>query len=144
MQIVQPFGDFVRRQARFQHRPGTLRPVKEKKGKANRKVSGSGSGQTSEGRNPKDVARMEQAWQAGKTRREEGVRKTESNGSNRSDQKPNETWACQKPCHENFVWKQAQFGWHDATRDGNRAVADVTLLEHRRGKKPQEGHVDPA
>lgn len=65
-----------------------MRPAKEKKGKANRKVSGSGSSQTSEGRNPKDVAGMEQAWQARQTRREEGERTAESDGSNRSDRQP--------------------------------------------------------
>lgn len=64
-----------------------MRPAKEKKGKANRKVSGSGSSQTSEGRNPKDVAGMEQAWQARPTRREEDETTTESNGSNQSDRK---------------------------------------------------------
>jgi hypothetical protein len=64
-----------------------MRPAKEKKGKANRKVSGSGSSQTSEGRNPKDVAGMEQAWQARPTRREEDETTTESHGSNQSDRK---------------------------------------------------------
>jgi hypothetical protein len=65
-----------------------MRPAKEKKGKANRKVSGSGSGQTSEGRNPKDVAGMEQAWQARQTRREEGVRTTKATGQTEAIRKP--------------------------------------------------------
>jgi len=47
----------------------TVRPAKEKKGTASRKVSGSGRGQTSEGKNPKDAAGMEQAWQVRGRRR---------------------------------------------------------------------------
>jgi hypothetical protein len=59
-----------------------MRPAKERKGKANRKVSGSGRGQTSEGKNPKDAVGMEQARQVGQAMREEGVRATD------------EPWAC--------------------------------------------------
>jgi len=47
-------------------------PAKEKKGRKGREVSGSGRGQTSEGRNPMDVARMKHTWQVRKARREEG------------------------------------------------------------------------
>lgn len=54
-----------------------MRPAKERKGKASRKVSGSGYGQISEGENPKGAVGMEQARQVGKARREEGVRATD-------------------------------------------------------------------
>lgn len=47
-------------------------PAKEQKGRVSREVAGSGRGQSSEGRNPMDVARMKQAWQVRKARREEG------------------------------------------------------------------------
>jgi len=59
-----------------------MRPAKEKRGKASRKVSGSERGQTSEGKNPMDAVEMEQARQAGQAMRGEGVRATD------------EPWAC--------------------------------------------------
>jgi len=58
------------------HGTTTTRPAKEKKGTANRKVSGSGRSQSSEGNNPKDAVGMRQARQVCKARREEGVRET--------------------------------------------------------------------
>lgn len=68
--------------ARRQDGGRTTRPAKEKKGKANRKVSGSVRGKTSEGKNPKDAVGMKQARQVGQAMREEGVRETD------------EPWAC--------------------------------------------------
>lgn len=59
-----------------------MRPAKERKGKANRKASGSERSQTSEGRNPKDAVGMKQSLQVVRARREEGVRAT------------GEPWAC--------------------------------------------------
>lgn len=47
-------------------------PAEEQKGRVDREIAGSERGQTSEGRNPMDVARMKQAWQVRKARREEG------------------------------------------------------------------------
>lgn len=59
-----------------------MRPAKERKGKASRKVSGSERSQTSEGQNPKDAVGLEQSLQVAQARREEGVRAT------------GEPWAC--------------------------------------------------
>jgi hypothetical protein len=59
-----------------------MRPAKERKGKASREVSGSGRGQSSEGKNPKDAVEMKKTRQVGQARREEGVRATD------------EPWAC--------------------------------------------------
>lgn len=77
--VVQPVRPIA---ARHQDGGRRMRPAKEKRGKASRKVSGSERSQTSEGINPMDAVEMEQARQAGQARRGEGVRATD------------EPWAC--------------------------------------------------
>jgi len=105
----------------------TMRPAKERKGKASRKVSGSGYGQISEGENPKGAVGMEQA------------RQVERRGAKRACGQPTNPGRAVQPTSRSDAVRSRTTRCTDEVVGWDRQWVEANLLEHRRGKEPQEG-----